>query len=209
MKRILCFGDSNTWGFRAEDGNRFPDDVRWTGILKKNLPGCTVIEEGLNGRTAVLDDPVAEHMSGLKYLVPCMASQAPLDLIILMLGTNDLKHRFSLNAADIARSNETLVKTIKRYAESPALKILLVCPPPLGDNMKNSPFGGYFDETSVKVSKEMAGPMKKVADAYGCGFLNAGTCSEVSTFDSTHLTAKGHAMLGEAVTKKVKEMLEI
>ena len=102
-KRILCFGDSNTWGYCADDASRFDEDVRWTGLLAKMLgDGYTVIEEGQNGRTTVWDDPVENRLAGLTYLWPCMESHAPFDLIIIMLGTNDTKTYFSMTAQNIA-----------------------------------------------------------------------------------------------------------
>ena len=102
MKRILCFGDSNTWGFAPKDGYRFDENTRWTGLVQKALPQYKIIEEGLNGRTALWDDPIEGYKNGKEYLIPCLASQSPLDLVILMLGTNDCKTRFALTASDVA-----------------------------------------------------------------------------------------------------------
>ena len=97
MRRILCFGDSNTWGYDPATGERFDEQTRWTGVLQAALGGdYTVIEEGLNGRTTVWDDPIEGHKNGHEYLVPCLETHRPLDLVVLMLGTNDLKRRFSL-----------------------------------------------------------------------------------------------------------------
>ena len=102
-KRILCFGDSNTWGYIAVKGERYDEDTRWTGRLSKMLgDGCTVIEEGLNGRTTVWEDFVENHMSGLEYLWPCMETHKPFDLIVIMLGTNDTKCYFGAQARSIA-----------------------------------------------------------------------------------------------------------
>ena len=96
MKNILCFGDSNTWGYVPGTGNRYPKQIRWTGLLQ-NLLGDSffIIEEGLNGRTTVLDDPTRIAKNGMTYLRPCLDSQAPIDLVVMMLGTNDCKHRFT------------------------------------------------------------------------------------------------------------------
>lgn len=97
MKSILCYGDSNTYGLMPDSPDRYPRDVRWTGILQKKLgEDYYVIEEGLSGRTTLWDDPIEEHKNGKKYLLPCLDSHKPVDLVILMLGTNDLKTRFSL-----------------------------------------------------------------------------------------------------------------
>ena len=111
-KRVLCFGDSNTWGYNGEDGSRFEEDVRWTGILQQLLGDeYTVIEEGHNGRTTVWDDPIENRLAGLTYLWPCMESQSPFDLIIIMLGTNDTKTYFSRTPQNIADGAARLVRT--------------------------------------------------------------------------------------------------
>jgi lysophospholipase L1-like esterase len=105
MKVILCYGDSNTWGYDPHTQERFSSRVRWTGVLARQLgEEYHMIEEGLSGRTTVWDDPVEGlHKNGKNYLLPCLESHQPIDLVILMLGTNDLKMRFSVPAADIGR----------------------------------------------------------------------------------------------------------
>jgi len=104
MKTVLCYGDSNTWGYDPTSKERFAPETRWTGVLAESLGvAFRVIEEGLNGRTTVWDDPIEGHKNGQTYLVPCLASHKPIDLVVLMLGTNDLKMRFSVPADDIAR----------------------------------------------------------------------------------------------------------
>ena len=115
MKTVLCFGDSNTWGYDPATKNRFPRDVRWAGILAGLLsPDYQVIEEGLNGRTTVWNDPIEGYKNGRDYLIPCLETHRPIDLVILMLGTNDLKMRFSVSAFDIANSAGVLVDIIQR-----------------------------------------------------------------------------------------------
>ena len=106
MKTILCYGDSNTWGYDPVSQDRYPPTQRWVSVLARELgPEYQVIAEGLNGRTTVWPDPVeGEHKNGKAYLLPCLESHHPLDLVVLMLGTNDLKHRFGLSAWDIARA---------------------------------------------------------------------------------------------------------
>ena len=112
MKTILCYGDSNTYGLKSDLVSRYPRNVRWTGILQEKLGSeYYVIEEGLGGRTTVWDDPVEDYKNGKKYLLPCLDSHKPLDLVIIMLGTNDLKSRFSVTPFDIGASMENLVKS--------------------------------------------------------------------------------------------------
>lgn len=120
MRTILCYGDSNTWGFDPATRTRFAPDVRWTGVLADRLGSeFRVIEEGLNGRTTRWDDPIETDHNGLTYLRPCAESHQPLDLIIVMLGTNDLKQRFNLSASDIAQSAAGVAEAAHRFAHGP------------------------------------------------------------------------------------------
>src|SRR6266516_109080 len=113
-RTILCFGDSNTWGYPPGGGERLPRDIRWPGALQRLLgEGYHVIEEGLNGRTATVEHPWVEGRSGRPYLLPCCRSHAPLDLVIIYLGTNDLADRYQLSAADIAQACASLVRVVR------------------------------------------------------------------------------------------------
>lgn len=115
MKAVLCYGDSNTWGYDPATQTRFSREVRWTGVLREELgEGYLVIEEGLNGRTTVWDDPIELDKNGATYLRPCIQSHKPFDLIVIMLGTNDLKTRFWLPAYDIAAGAGVLVDIVKK-----------------------------------------------------------------------------------------------
>ena len=114
QKTILCFGDSNTWGFPPDCGARYDRKTRWPGVLQDALgDACYVIEEGLPGRNTVWDDPVEGGKNGLKQLVPIIHSHMPLDLVIIMLGTNDFKNRFSVSPLDISWSIGRLVKAVR------------------------------------------------------------------------------------------------
>lgn len=109
-KNILCFGDSNTYGYSPEGTGRYPRQERWTGILAQRLgPAYRILEEGLCGRTTVWEDPIEGDKCGIRHLPSCIASHTPLDLVIIMLGTNDFKQRFHVTASDIALSMERLV----------------------------------------------------------------------------------------------------
>ena len=121
MKTILCYGDSNTWGYDPATEERYPLEARWVSVLARELGSdYHVIPEGLNGRTTVWPDPwEGEHKSGKTYLIPCLESHYPIDLVVMMLGTNDLKHRFGLSAWDIARGAQTLVEMIQRSEFGP------------------------------------------------------------------------------------------
>jgi lysophospholipase L1-like esterase len=208
MKTILCYGDSNTHGtapmLRLADGRRFGYDERWTGVLRNELgAGYRVIEEGLGGRTTVRDDPVeGAHKNGKTYLLPCLESHAPLDLIVLMLGTNDLKKRFSTNAFEVAAGAETLVKIIQSSAagvDGRAPKVLLMCPPPLA---RLDIFAGMFEGGDI-TSRGLAPYYAQVAKNYGCAFLDVGTVITTSDVDGVHFDLSAHTTLGQAVAAKV------
>ena len=157
-KTVLCYGDSNTYGYIPETGMRYERDVRWTGRLQKLLgDDYSVIEEGCNGRTTVRDDPLDGWKNGLDYLKPCLNSHKPVDFVILMLGSNDLKATFHLTAKDIADGVAVLVEVIRSFTEEKqgyVPKIILVSPPELGRNIRTSPFYGAFYEEAVEESKK-------------------------------------------------------
>lgn len=209
-KRVVCFGDSNTWGYSGENGTRFDEDTRWTGVLSKELGSAyTVIEEGQNGRTTVWDDPVEGEKNGLRYLVPCLESHAPLDLLVIMLGTNDLKHRFCVGPAEIAQSVARLVQTAKSpvYGRgNRAPMILLMSPVHIGD-IEKGPFFFMFNHEASARSKELALFYKNTADELGCAFFDAAGVAVCDRFDYVHIDPQGHAALGKALAKFIGSLL--
>ena len=129
MKTILCFGDSNAWGQPPGSFGRHSWDVRWPGALQQLLgSGVRIIEEGLSGRTTCFDDPFTANRSGLQQLPVVLESHYPLDLVIIMLGTNDLKRSFNLKAFEIAHGLGVLL-TVATQFEPKISEILLVSPP--------------------------------------------------------------------------------
>jgi len=215
MKTILCFGDSNTWGFDpvSMTGSPYPlrhaADVRWTGVLARELgAGFRVIEEGQNGRTTVHEDPVMGSRRGLDYLVPCLESHKPVDLVVLMLGTNDLKRTFNLTPCDIAGGAGVLARVVLQSESGPAARaprLLLVCPPATGD-MSGVPdleerFAGAHER-----SRRLPGYYQALAGLLGCAFLNSQEVVAPSAVDGLHLDAPEHAKLGLAVAASVRSM---
>ena len=203
-KRILCYGDSNTWGYDAFTDGRFPDEVRWTGRLSRLLgPSCTVIEEGLCGRTTVFDDPLNEGLSGLSYLCPCMMSHAPLDLLIVMLGTNDCKARFSLTPRNIACGmKRLLIKAQQVPAWRNRPQILLVAPGPIQPECETSPVFaemGICSERSFGLSAEF----RAVAETLHTDFLDAGAFVTMNTLDYMHLDKNSHRILAERIQEYI------
>ena len=207
MKRILCYGGSNTWGYDPATCDRFPADVRWTGVLQRELgDGCLIVEEGLNGRTTVWDDPIEGFKNGRTYLIPCLASHRPLDLVIIMLGTNDLKKRFSLSAYDIANGAGVLVDVTQKSAAGrggSAPPVLLMAPPP---TTILTEFGEMFEGAGAK-SHLFSQHYQRVAEQFRCRFLDTRSHVVSSERDGIHLEAAEYAKLGRAVAKAVRSIL--
>ena len=216
MKRILCYGDSNTWGHNPEPcGNnfRYGDNERWTGVLQRMLDGqAKIIEEGLCGRTIMYDDPVADR-NGSRFLNCCIQSHQPLDLVIFMLGTNDIRHIFTPSVKEIAMGMDNLVKMVRNpqaYWVGKVPEVLVIVPAPVRDEIAGSEFYGMYDEESVRKSKALGKEYEKIfADVSGVTLLDAGTVAEVSVKDCIHLTGEGHRALGEAAAERVKKILKI
>jgi len=212
MTTILCYGDSNTYGYDPKTGLRYPKEIRWPGHLQALLdlqsePGTyTVIEEGCNGRTTVTDDPVEGWKNGLDYLKPCLNSHKPVDIVILMLGTNDLKEIFHLTASQIAENAGILADTIQSFTQEKqgfVPKIVLVSPPLIGEDMPNSVFSRSFAPRAIEESKLFASNYQAIATKKNCIFFDAATCVQPSREDSLHLTEEGHRALAEGLSKVV------
>lgn len=221
-KRILVFGDSNSWGWTPrndqEPGVRLAKKVRWPGVLAEKLgPGYEIIEEALSARTTNLDDPEedlpSEHLrgatlNGAKVLPALLASHLPLDLIVIMLGTNDLKARFNRTPGEVAQAAISLVHIIREceggvFTVYPSPKVLLLAPPPLGTTFRDPDMWARAREKSL---------------ALGAVLGSASASANIPVFDTSeviatdgpdgvHLTANAHQKLGLAVAKKVRELI--
>jgi lysophospholipase L1-like esterase len=207
MRSILCYGDSNTWGSDPADAERrFPWDVRWPGVLQRELGGgFHIVEEGLGGRTTVVDDPLSPHRSGLALLAPCLETHAPLDLVIIMLGTNDISYSWvsAHAAAEGAGRLAHLVQRSEAGAGGRAPAVLLVCPPPVGPLTESA---DVYMGAEAK-SRELAREFARVASACGHAWLDAGEIVATSALDGWHLEASQHERLGIAVAAQAREML--
>ena len=204
MYRILCFGDSNTWGFIPDKPfTRYPRDIRWTGVLQRLLGnGGEVIEEGQNGRTTVWDDPFGDHKNGKIYLPPCLESHAELDLVVIMLGTNDLKAYFGLEAAEVAQGVKCLIGLDRssgagRHGSAPDL--LVVSPPPLG---KLHLLAGIYGDAPAK-SQDLAHQIGLITQLLDCPFMDAGEVVTSSSTDGVHWDADQHHQFGEALYRRI------
>ena len=208
MNRILCYGDSNTWGADPLTGERLDEHTRWTRVLAAALGAdYEVIEEGLCGRTTVWEDPIEGHRNGQTYLLPCLESHSPLDLVVILLGTNDLKMRFSVTASDIAQSAGALARAVQqsetgRNGRAPL--VLLMAPPPVVEMNEYAEMFSGAREKSLKLGERF----RQAAEELGCAFLDTGTLIVSSPVDGIHFDPPEHARLGQAVANRVRELLQ-
>ena len=203
---ILCFGDSNTYGYKPDGTGRFDENTRWTQILQKKLgSGYRIIEEGLCGRTTVFQDELREGRRGLDLIGVTVEMQNPLDLMILMLGTNDCKTRYGASAAVIARGLDQVIRKARKSSSRP-FDILVVSPIHLGKGVGEPDFDPEFNDSSEAVSRNLAAEYRKVALQNHADFLNAADFASPSATDREHLNEAGHAALAEAIYPKVLSM---
>ncbi len=199
MKRILAFGDSNTWGYDPATGQRYDETIRWTGLLQKALRGqALILEEGLCGRTTVFEDTDRVGRNGLAALPYVLKSNEPLDAAIIMLGTNDCKQVFGASSQEIAAGMALCLAEISEYVK--AENILLISPICL----EEVALGTSYNDRSLAVSRELSQAYQQPAKLYGVGFLAASEVAKASRIDGEHLTESGHRALYEAVYPFIK-----
>ena len=207
-KRILCYGDSNTYGY-ITTGGRFDEQTRWPRRLESLLgESCAVVEEGFNGRTCCMDDPTeGGFKSGVAYLPLILMSHNPLDLVLIMLGTNDTKRRFGLTPMTIGQGMMQLVRTAKLYAVNDAgqpARVVIVAPPAILDNLMETRHAECFGEQAIEVSRGLAAEYRRISKLMRCDFFDAGPYAEVSRLDAVHMTAEGHRRLADALADMVR-----
>jgi lysophospholipase L1-like esterase len=207
MKTVLCYGDSNTWGYDPATRARYPPHVRWTGVLATRLGAeYRVVEEGLNGRTTRWDDPIEPHRNGMTYLRPCVESHRPLEMVIVMLGTNDLKRRFDLSASDIAQSAAVVAETAQRFAltaDGRNARVLLVAPPAVATLTEyDQMFAGAREK-----SRQFSHYYRLAAGWQNVHYFDAGSVIVSSEKDGIHFDADEHRKLGEALADEVLRLV--
>lgn len=204
MRRILCFGDSNTYGYSPVDGQRYGEDVHWPGVLNGMLGDkFEVINEGKNGRTVAFDDPYNEGCNGMNDIGDCLDRHAPLDLVIIMLGTNDLKVYFEATPQTIANNLLEMCKLVQSKTDA---KIVLVSPTLLGDQIEFSPLHLEFGRMQVDYSFELAPEIEKVAKEVGAEFVDLAIVAVSSDVDCLHLMPEEHAKVAQAMDAKVRSV---
>jgi len=220
-KHIVCFGDSNTHGYCADPadcadgGDRFNEDERWTCLLQKALgEEYLVLEEGLSGRTTVFRDPLYEGLAGIDSIFPVLMSHERVDLLIVMLGTNDVKERFGCNAYCISQGLERLLQKARATNcwRNNRPNILVVCPPHIGGGLEACCVEPHFEGLHMgagcaEKSRQLAPHYARVARAYGCAFLDTEGVAEFNNIDCMHLTRRGHRQLAGKLGELVPTLL--
>ncbi len=195
MKKILCFGDSNTYGFNPENGSRFDEKTRWTGLIKSELKNkFEVIEAGVNNRCAFSKNPEGENLIGLiaieKYLV-----KKP-DIVILAIGINDLQKIYNNDKNAIYEGIKALIQKIKSVNNP---DIVLLIPSFIKENILKSFFNCLFDETSIEKSKFLPEIYEKLADEFKIFSLDLNKITETSEFDGLHYSKEGHKKIADSI----------
>ena len=203
MKQILAFGDSNTWGLIPGSGERYPEHIRWTGILRKAAAsyGYRVLEDGVCGRTTVFQDPSRSGRRGLDAIDRYREADS-LSAVILMLGTNDCKTVFRASPEQIGCGLEQCLIRFERLI--PPEKILVVSPLLLGKDVWKPEKDPAFDKQSVKTCAALKDIYRKIAERRGCAFLAASDHAEACHVDEEHLNAEGHEHLAAAILSGLK-----
>ena len=207
MKQIVCFGDSNTYGYIPENGERYPWGVRWTSLLNEKLgyDKYHIEEEGLCGRTTIFEDPLRDNRNGSRMLPALLETHQHADLIIVMLGTNDCKTVFGASADVIGKGITRLLDQIQEYA--PRAKVLLMSPIYLGEKVWQEGYAQEFSRESVIVSRNLQPVYEKIAAERHISFLPAASYVHCCDADQEHLNAAGHKKFAEVVYRKVQELL--
>ena len=218
MKRILCYGDSNTWGYDPVNTDpatglpaRYDENTRWTCLMQKLLGADYYVwEAGLGGRTTVFDDPLMPTRNGVRDFEMVLQTCDPVDCIIFALGTNDTKDMFCASSLIITRAMERLLQVCKSallQSRSPNAKIILACPvKPVADGTGEYWYG--FSEKSTKAGEELRLSYRLLARENGCEYIDINDFGDPSPADGVHLDPAGHKRLAIEMTKLVQRMLE-
>ncbi len=199
MKNILCFGDSNTWGYNPNTKGRYEKSTRWTGILQDRLAQYDVhiIEEGACGRTTVYEDKTRPNLKGIDTLPALFRNGAEIDSVVLMLGTNDCKTYNRSTPQSIAEGIERCLDEILTHVS--AKEVLLISPILLGEHVWEEGFDPDFDRNSVNISRGLKQEYRAIAKKRGVRFLAASDYVLPSQEDQEHLSAGGHLRLAEVI----------
>ena len=201
MKKILCYGDSNTYGFNPIDFSMFDENTRWTALLKKNLINdYEVIEEGMCDRTGFVNNPKGFLYSAQRHFPKFISKTKNIDILILEIGTNDLQTQYDISFSLIEKGLENLIEA----AQDKAKEIILIPPVILSETIFNGYFKNQFDEISITKSKKVVKAYKKLAKIYNCKIFDINDFTAPSDIDGLHYDEISHKLIAEKLTEFIK-----
>jgi len=195
--KILCFGDSNTFGFNPENFKRYSENERWSGILKKYFSNIVILEEGCNNRTCFSN--AQKELNSIKIIEKHLTQN--IDLVILQIGINDLQMQFN---TELSQLKEKLIELIEKI-KSKNIKILLLCPNEISENILNSYFNKLFDKNSIKKSKLLYSAYQDIAKTTKINVLFLSDITKTSTIDGLHYDIENHRKIADVLIKYIKE----
>ena len=203
MKKIICYGDSNTFGYNPKDGSRFDENIRWTSLLQKYLGvEYEVINEGMCDRTGFVNNPKGELFSAPKHFPAFIEKSGHIDLLILWIGTNDLQFQYNISLSAIEQGLENLIKLAKTKAK----KIIIISPVILNENILKGVFNSQFDKTSIVKSREVGKIYKNFSDLYNCKLFDINTIVKPSDIDGLHYNSNSHRIIANNLLKYISDM---
>ena len=203
MKKILCFGDSNTYGYIPNNGARYDKNTRWTGVLSLLSHGkFEIIEDGCNNRTAFAANPAGKIFTGYEILPELLTDD--FDAVVLAIGINDTQFLYNLSSIEIASGVEKLINIVK--AKSPQAKILLVAPSILTDDVLNGNFACLFDRTSIEKSRQLPLLYQKIAEKQNIEFLDLNSVAKTSSLDGLHYAPEQHLKIAQVIFTRLSEL---
>ena len=202
MKKIICYGDSNTFGYNPIDNSRFDENIYWTSILQKKLPSCKIINEGMCDRTGFVDNPKGALFSSQKHFPELIKKSENFDLLILWVGTNDLQFQYDIDFKTVEAGLFNLINLAKEKAE----KIIVIPPVILDERVLKGFFSFQFDEKSVLKSKEIGKIFKQAAKSNNCLFIDINEWVKPSDFDGLHYDEKSHKIIADKLSEFIKTL---
>ena len=206
MKKIICYGDSNTFGYNPKDNSRFDENSRWTSVLQKNLgKDYNVINEGMCDRTGFVSNPKGELFSAQEHFPKFISETENFDLLILSLGTNDLQFQYDISVDTVEKGLEELINIAKEKAKN----IIIIPPVILSEKILEGFFICQFDEKSIQKSKKIGEIFKKTADIYNCEYFDINKFTSPSDLDGLHYDENSHKLIGNMLTNFIRRELKV
>lgn len=203
MKKILCFGDSNTYGYIPNNGARYDKNTRWTGVLSLLSHGkFKIIEDGCNNRTAFAANPAGKIFTGYEILPELLTGD--FDAVVLAIGINDTQFLYNLSSIEIASGVEKLINIVK--VKSPQAKILLVAPSILTEDVLNGNFACLFDRTSIEKSRQLPLLYQKITEKQNIEFLDLNSVAKTSSLDGLHYAPEQHLKIAQVIFTRLSEL---